>query len=134
MSCSLWYWSSLEAKNPYPEVFRSDRAKVPLPKASIKAIRKDEFQNCSYNAEKMLVASSSHLVPEGLQDKSKSKKKWGEMNVKRKMEYVRTLLIDNYDSYTFNIYQELSVINKGIPLSMLSSLWLTLYFILLYDI
>ncbi|KAI4382733.1 hypothetical protein MLD38_008658 [Melastoma candidum] len=31
-----------------------------------------------------------------------------------KLDFVRTLLIDNYDSYTYNIYQELSVIN-GIP-------------------
>ncbi|OAY79010.1 putative aminodeoxychorismate synthase, chloroplastic [Ananas comosus] len=29
-------------------------------------------------------------------------------------ELVRTLLIDNYDSYTYNIYQELSVVN-GVP-------------------
>jgi para-aminobenzoate synthetase len=26
---------------------------------------------------------------------------------------VRTLLIDNYDSYTYNIFQELSVVNGG---------------------
>ncbi|KAJ0045560.1 hypothetical protein Pint_06064 [Pistacia integerrima] len=32
----------------------------------------------------------------------------------RKLEFVRTLLIDNYDSYTYNIYQELSTIN-GLP-------------------
>lgn len=29
----------------------------------------------------------------------------------RKLEFVRTLLIDNYDSYTYNIYQELSTVN-----------------------
>lgn len=31
----------------------------------------------------------------------------------RKLEYVRTLLIDNYDSYTYNIYQQLSTVNGG---------------------
>ncbi|KAI3807749.1 hypothetical protein L1987_23683 [Smallanthus sonchifolius] len=33
---------------------------------------------------------------------------------RQKLEFIRTLLIDNYDSYTYNIYQELSVTN-GIP-------------------
>ncbi|XP_022742476.1 aminodeoxychorismate synthase, chloroplastic-like isoform X2 [Durio zibethinus] len=40
-------------------------------------------------------------------------KKWKE-EPRKKLEFVRTLLIDNYDSYTYNIYQELSVIN-GLP-------------------
>ncbi|KAL8051804.1 hypothetical protein ABFX02_06G172300 [Erythranthe guttata] len=31
-----------------------------------------------------------------------------------KLGFIRTLLIDNYDSYTYNIYQELSVVN-GLP-------------------
>lgn len=35
-------------------------------------------------------------------------------NQRQKLEFIRTLLIDNYDSYTYNIYQELSVVN-GIP-------------------
>ncbi|KAG1331965.1 Aminodeoxychorismate synthase, chloroplastic [Cocos nucifera] len=37
-----------------------------------------------------------------------------------KEEVVRTLLIDNYDSYTYNIHQELSVVNGGICLKILS--------------
>ncbi|KAH1139352.1 hypothetical protein AAZX31_10G200300 [Glycine max] len=32
----------------------------------------------------------------------------------QKADFVRTLLIDNYDSYTYNIFQELSIIN-GVP-------------------
>lgn len=35
-------------------------------------------------------------------------------------EVVRTLLIDNHDSYTYNIYQELSVVNGGEMSSPLS--------------
>ena len=31
----------------------------------------------------------------------------------QKADFVRTLLIDNYDSYTYNIFQELSIINGG---------------------
>ncbi|KAL6010287.1 hypothetical protein ACLOJK_000718 [Asimina triloba] len=30
-------------------------------------------------------------------------------------KFLRTLLIDNYDSYTYNIYQELSVVNGALP-------------------
>lgn len=32
----------------------------------------------------------------------------------QKLRFIRTLLIDNYDSYTYNIFQELSIIN-GVP-------------------
>ncbi|KNA23331.1 hypothetical protein SOVF_025710 isoform B [Spinacia oleracea] len=123
MSISLWCSSSLEANNPHPEGFRSNRTKVPLPKASVRPIKKDEFRNFGYDAQRAVVASSGHLAPEGLQEVSKSKKKWGEMNNNRKLEYVRTLLIDNYDSYTFNIYQELSVTNKVPPVVVRNDEW-----------
>ncbi|KAL3650031.1 hypothetical protein CASFOL_006434 [Castilleja foliolosa] len=55
---------------------------------------------------------SCHLVPGQLQGSFIGNKKLHEPS--SKLEFVRTLLIDNYDSYTYNIYQELSVIN-GLP-------------------
>ncbi|KAH6763597.1 para-aminobenzoate synthase family protein [Perilla frutescens var. hirtella] len=55
---------------------------------------------------------SSHLVPGHLEGSFVGKKQLNEPS--SKLEFVRTLLIDNYDSYTYNIYQELSVIN-GLP-------------------
>ncbi|KAL2249246.1 UNVERIFIED_CONTAM: Aminodeoxychorismate synthase, chloroplastic [Sesamum indicum] len=55
---------------------------------------------------------SSHLVPGHLEGSYVGRKQLKEPA--SKLEFVRTLLIDNYDSYTYNIYQELSVIN-GLP-------------------
>ncbi|KAL5733477.1 hypothetical protein ACOSQ2_033169 [Xanthoceras sorbifolium] len=54
----------------------------------------------------------SHLMRGHLEGSFMGKKGLEEPN--RKLEFVRTLLIDNYDSYTYNIYQELSTIN-GLP-------------------
>ncbi|KAK3422330.1 hypothetical protein EUGRSUZ_G02823 [Eucalyptus grandis] len=51
----------------------------------------------------------SHLMPGHLEGSFVGKKQVEERP--EKLDFVRTLLIDNYDSYTYNIYQELSVIN-----------------------
>lgn len=58
---------------------------------------------------KKKVFVSSHLLPGHLEGSYVGKKQLTEPS--SKLEFVRTLLIDNYDSYTYNIYQELSVIN-----------------------
>ncbi|CAN1797786.1 Aminodeoxychorismate synthase, chloroplastic [Linum perenne] len=65
----------------------------------------------SYKNSKRLVVAS-HTVPGHLQEAFIGKKRLQEPI--REVEFVRTLLIDNYDSYTYNIYQELSVVN-GVP-------------------
>ncbi|KAG0479539.1 hypothetical protein HPP92_010397 [Vanilla planifolia] len=47
-------------------------------------------------------------------------------------QLVRTLLIDNYDSYTYNIYQELAVVNGGL-LSIFSILFVLVYMCLVCE-
>lgn len=71
---------------------------------------KDKNRASNHDARKLVM--SSNLMPQPLKGSYVGKKHLQEPG--QKLEFVRTLLIDNYDSYTYNIYQELSVIN-GLP-------------------
>ncbi|XWS56446.1 hypothetical protein CRYUN_Cryun09bG0086000 [Craigia yunnanensis] len=105
--------SSSEITYPNVEGLRNAKENRVAYKSFIRAggyIKKHYVQASYPDARKVLI--SSHLVPGHLEG-SFMEKKW-EKEPRKKLEFVRTLLIDNYDSYTYNIYQELSVIN-GLP-------------------
>lgn len=85
--------------------------------------RKENSQLFCHDARKAVI--SSHLVPGHLEGSFMGKKRMEEPS--RKLEYVRTLLIDNYDSYTYNVFQELSIINGGkISVSLTLFMWICL--------
>ncbi|KAF2318550.1 hypothetical protein GH714_008851 [Hevea brasiliensis] len=105
--------SSLDMSNLCFEGLRCNTASLPLnkPFLGFGFLAKNENVQESYcNSKRMVI--SSHLLPGHLEGSFMGKKRLEEPS--RKLEFVRTLLIDNYDSYTYNIYQELSVVN-GVP-------------------
>ncbi|XP_021295417.1 aminodeoxychorismate synthase, chloroplastic isoform X2 [Herrania umbratica] len=105
--------TSSELTYPYVEGLRNAKANRVASKSFIMAggyVKNHYVQASCPDARKVVI--SSHLVPGHLEG-SFMGKKWQE-EPRKKLEFVRTLLIDNYDSYTYNIYQELSVIN-GLP-------------------
>lgn len=75
----------------------------------VSCFKKNNVQVISNDARKMTV--SGQVIPSHLEDSFKSNERL-QMPIK-KARFLRTLLIDNYDSYTYNIYQELSVVNGG---------------------
>nr|XP_025687613.1 aminodeoxychorismate synthase, chloroplastic isoform X1 [Arachis hypogaea] len=75
-------------------------------------IKKDDVQ--PLNCDRKNVTISCQLMHSHLEESSKRKKRLQVPLPLQKLDFVRTLLIDNYDSYTYNIYQELSVVN-GVP-------------------
>ncbi|XP_075502799.1 aminodeoxychorismate synthase, chloroplastic-like isoform X1 [Primulina tabacum] len=64
---------------------------------------------------------SSHLIPGRLEESYLARKRLRERS--SKLNLIRTLLIDNYDSYTYNIFQELSIINGLSPMVIHNDEW-----------
>ncbi|KAL8171633.1 hypothetical protein V2J09_023437 [Rumex salicifolius] len=101
--------SSFEMTNPCCASSNSKKINILKTKTFVRMNNKEEIQVINQDVR----TSSGHIVPERLRETFTLRKQIDQERAK-KTDYVRTLLIDNYDSYTYNIYQELSVVN-GVP-------------------
>ncbi|XP_034703817.1 aminodeoxychorismate synthase, chloroplastic-like isoform X6 [Vitis riparia] len=104
-SCS----SSSELMFPSFEGLQCTNLNAVISKHILK-VKKNNVKVSNCYAKRLFI--SSHLMPGHLEGLHTGKKQLEDAG--QKLEFVRTLLIDNYDSYTYNIYQELSIIN-GLP-------------------
>ncbi|KAF3966479.1 hypothetical protein CMV_009430 [Castanea mollissima] len=98
---------------PCVEGLRRSNVNILVPRPSVRvgySPKKDSIQVSDNDTGKMIIAN--HLMPGKVEGPYMGKKQLQKSS--QKLEFVRTLLIDNYDSYTYNIYQELSVVN-GLP-------------------
>ncbi|KAG2723524.1 hypothetical protein I3760_02G173700 [Carya illinoinensis] len=105
--------SSSELKYHCVEGLWRSNVNPPVSKPSVRvgnSTRRDNIQRSDRDSRK--IAVSNHVLPGQLEGPYLGKKLLEKPC--EKLEYVRTLLIDNYDSYTYNIYQELSIVN-GVP-------------------
>ncbi|KAL5699567.1 aminodeoxychorismate synthase [Ranunculus cassubicifolius] len=73
--------------------------------------KQDSFAMLSRNVKRVNAYRPS--IPQHAQESYSGHKQQGD-DESLKFKYVRTLLIDNYDSYTYNIYQQLCITN-GVP-------------------